>query len=71
MIPATISTVICDVPDKARLIFECVSGKEHTVKAIVLMEAFDSELVTQGQKCGIEVLSLSAFEVRATRVLLI
>ncbi|KAM4604008.1 long-chain-fatty-acid--CoA ligase 1a isoform 1-T2 [Polymixia lowei] len=59
---ATISTVICDVPDKARLILDCVGGKEHTVKTIVIMEAFDSELATHGQKCGIEILSLKEIE---------
>ncbi|CAB1328263.1 unnamed protein product [Coregonus sp. 'balchen'] len=41
---AAISTVICDLADKARLILDCVSGKEHTLKTIVLMEAFDEEL---------------------------
>ncbi|XP_062334527.1 long-chain-fatty-acid--CoA ligase 1a isoform X1 [Osmerus eperlanus] len=60
---ATISTVICDMPDKAKLILECVSGKEHTVKTVILMEAFDSDLVVQGQKSGISILSLAEFEV--------
>ncbi|XP_026158957.1 long-chain-fatty-acid--CoA ligase 1a isoform X2 [Mastacembelus armatus] len=59
---ATISTVICDVPDKARMILDCVSGKGRTVKTIVLMEAFDSELVTRAKECGIEILSLTEFE---------
>uniref|UniRef100_A0A7N8XF62 Long-chain-fatty-acid--CoA ligase n=1 Tax=Mastacembelus armatus TaxID=205130 RepID=A0A7N8XF62_9TELE len=61
---ATISTVICDVPDKARMILDCVSGKGRTVKTIVLMEAFDSELVTRAKECGIEILSLTEFERR-------
>ncbi|XP_046900340.1 long-chain-fatty-acid--CoA ligase 1a isoform X2 [Hypomesus transpacificus] len=60
---ATISTVICDMPDKAKLILECVSGKEHTVKTVILMEAFDPDLVIQGQKSGISILSLAEFEV--------
>ncbi|XP_039662542.1 long-chain-fatty-acid--CoA ligase 1a isoform X2 [Perca fluviatilis] len=59
---ATISTVICDVPQKARLILDCVSGKGRTVKTIVVMEPFDSELVTRGQECGIDILSLKEFE---------
>nr|XP_020457706.1 long-chain-fatty-acid--CoA ligase 1-like isoform X1 [Monopterus albus]XP_020457708.1 long-chain-fatty-acid--CoA ligase 1-like isoform X1 [Monopterus albus] len=59
---ATISTVICDVPEKARLILDCVTGKGRKVKTIVLMEAFDSDLVTHGQKCGVEVMSLKEFE---------
>uniref|UniRef100_A0A4W6C0Y7 Long-chain-fatty-acid--CoA ligase n=1 Tax=Lates calcarifer TaxID=8187 RepID=A0A4W6C0Y7_LATCA len=59
---AAISTVICDVPEKARLILDCVGGKGRTVKTIVLMEAFDSDLVTRGQESGIEILSLKDFE---------
>ncbi|KAM9314659.1 long-chain-fatty-acid--CoA ligase 1a isoform 2-T2 [Pholidichthys leucotaenia] len=59
---ATISTVICDVPEKARMILDCVSGEGRTVKTIVLIEAFDSELVSRGQDSGVEILSLEAFE---------
>ena len=58
--------MICDVHEKARMILDCVSEKGRTVKRIVLMEAFDSELVTRGQDCGIEILSLKEFEVRIT-----
>uniref|UniRef100_A0A8C8FRZ0 Arachidonate--CoA ligase n=1 Tax=Oncorhynchus tshawytscha TaxID=74940 RepID=A0A8C8FRZ0_ONCTS len=47
---AAISTVICDLAAKARLILDCVSGKEHTLKTIVLMEAFDEELMARGQQ---------------------
>uniref|UniRef100_A0A8C7PV80 Arachidonate--CoA ligase n=1 Tax=Oncorhynchus mykiss TaxID=8022 RepID=A0A8C7PV80_ONCMY len=61
---AAISTVICDLVDKVRLILDCVSGKEHTLKTIVLMEAFDKELVARGQQSGIEILSLKEVEVR-------
>uniref|UniRef100_UPI003AADE88C long-chain-fatty-acid--CoA ligase 1a isoform X1 n=1 Tax=Centroberyx gerrardi TaxID=166262 RepID=UPI003AADE88C len=59
---AAISTVICDVPDKARLLLDCVSGKEHAVKTIVIMEAFENDLVTRGQESGIEILSLKDLE---------
>eukprot|EP00063_Salmo_salar_P089734 XP_014064569.1 PREDICTED: long-chain-fatty-acid--CoA ligase 1-like isoform X1 [Salmo salar] len=59
---AAISTVICDLVDKVRLILDCVSGKEHTLKTIVLMEAFDEELVARGQQSGIEILSLKDVE---------
>ncbi|XP_033985411.1 long-chain-fatty-acid--CoA ligase 1a isoform X1 [Trematomus bernacchii] len=59
---ADISTVICDVPEKAGMIMDCVKGNGRTVKTIVLIEPFDSELVTRGQDCGIEVLSLREFE---------
>ncbi|XP_053272600.1 long-chain-fatty-acid--CoA ligase 1a isoform X3 [Pleuronectes platessa] len=57
---AAISTVICDVPEKAQMILD--GGSERAVKTIVVMEAFDSELVARGEKCGIEVLSLKDFE---------
>uniref|UniRef100_A0A673ZI50 Arachidonate--CoA ligase n=1 Tax=Salmo trutta TaxID=8032 RepID=A0A673ZI50_SALTR len=59
---AAVSTVICDLADKARLILDCVRGKEHTLKTIVLMEAFDEELVDRGQQSGIEILSLKDVE---------
>jgi long-chain acyl-CoA synthetase len=55
--------VICDLVDKVRLILDCVSGKEHTLKTIVIMEAFDKELVVRGQQSGIEILSLKDVEV--------
>lgn len=57
--------MICDVPDKAQMLLDCVSGKTR-VKRIILMEAFDSDLVTRGQESGIEILSLKEFEVRIT-----
>ncbi|KAM7419328.1 hypothetical protein PAMA_016444 [Pampus argenteus] len=59
---ATISSVICDVPAKAQLILDCISKKGQTVKTIVIMEAFDSDLVTRGQEYGIEIVSLKDFE---------
>uniref|UniRef100_A0A1A8J430 Long-chain-fatty-acid--CoA ligase n=1 Tax=Nothobranchius kuhntae TaxID=321403 RepID=A0A1A8J430_NOTKU len=59
---AAISTVICDVPEKARMILNCISGRGKTVKTIVLMEAVDRDLVTRGKECGVEILSLKEFE---------
>ncbi|XP_036372490.1 long-chain-fatty-acid--CoA ligase 1a isoform X1 [Megalops cyprinoides] len=59
---AAISTIVCDVPNKASLIMDCVSGREHTVRTIILMEPFDADLVARGQKCGIEILSLKDVE---------
>uniref|UniRef100_A0A8C1V453 Arachidonate--CoA ligase n=1 Tax=Cyprinus carpio TaxID=7962 RepID=A0A8C1V453_CYPCA len=50
--------LICDLPDKARLILDCVSGRKHSVTTIVIMGNFDSELTAQAQQKGIEVLSL-------------
>uniref|UniRef100_A0A3B3QNR3 Long-chain-fatty-acid--CoA ligase n=1 Tax=Paramormyrops kingsleyae TaxID=1676925 RepID=A0A3B3QNR3_9TELE len=62
---ATISTVLCDVPDKVRLILDCVSGREHSVKTLIVIEPFDADLVATGKKCGIEILSLKETEVCA------
>nr|XP_046179075.1 long-chain-fatty-acid--CoA ligase 1-like isoform X2 [Oncorhynchus gorbuscha]XP_046179076.1 long-chain-fatty-acid--CoA ligase 1-like isoform X2 [Oncorhynchus gorbuscha] len=59
---ANISSILCDVPEKARLVLECVSGSEHRVRTIILMEPFDDELVAKGKDCGIEILSLSQVE---------
>uniref|UniRef100_A0A674CGP0 Long-chain-fatty-acid--CoA ligase n=1 Tax=Salmo trutta TaxID=8032 RepID=A0A674CGP0_SALTR len=56
--------ILCDVPEKARLVLECVSGREHSVRTIILMEPFDDELVAKGKDCGIDILSLSQVEVR-------
>uniref|UniRef100_A0A8C8DT28 Arachidonate--CoA ligase n=1 Tax=Oryzias sinensis TaxID=183150 RepID=A0A8C8DT28_9TELE len=58
---AAISTVICDVPEKARMILDCVKGEGKTVKTIVLMEAFDSELETRGQENGVAIISLKQY----------
>uniref|UniRef100_A0A672ZR98 Long-chain-fatty-acid--CoA ligase n=1 Tax=Sphaeramia orbicularis TaxID=375764 RepID=A0A672ZR98_9TELE len=58
----TISTVICDVPEKARMILDCNNGKVRMVKTIVLMEAFNDDLVTRGQEAGIEIISFKDFE---------
>uniref|UniRef100_A0A3Q2ZB70 Long-chain-fatty-acid--CoA ligase n=1 Tax=Kryptolebias marmoratus TaxID=37003 RepID=A0A3Q2ZB70_KRYMA len=59
---ASISTVICDIPDKARMILDCITGKGKTVKTIIIMEAFDSELVTRGKESGVEIIGLKDFE---------
>ncbi|KAG7461827.1 hypothetical protein MATL_G00195190 [Megalops atlanticus] len=59
---ASISTVVCDVPDKAKLILDSMADREHTVKTIILMEAFDADLVARGKECGIEILSLQEVE---------
>uniref|UniRef100_A0AAQ4R1R9 Arachidonate--CoA ligase n=1 Tax=Gasterosteus aculeatus aculeatus TaxID=481459 RepID=A0AAQ4R1R9_GASAC len=59
---AAISTVICDVPEKAQMILDCVSENGRTVKTIVLIEPFGSELVALGRECGIDILSLKSFE---------
>jgi len=60
-----LATIVCDVVAKVDLVLECVRDKEHTVKTIVLMEAASSELVSRGQRAGIQILSLQEMEVRA------
>ncbi|KAJ8015157.1 hypothetical protein DPEC_G00023230 [Dallia pectoralis] len=54
---AGLSTIVCDVPEKARLVLECVSDTEHHVKTIILMEPFDDNLVARGKECGVDILS--------------
>lgn len=56
--------MICDVPEKARMILDSVKGQGKTVKTIVLMEAFDSELEARGQESGVDIMSLKQFEVK-------
>uniref|UniRef100_A0AAY5EES4 Arachidonate--CoA ligase n=1 Tax=Electrophorus electricus TaxID=8005 RepID=A0AAY5EES4_ELEEL len=55
---ALISTVICDVAERARLVLECVSSQQHSVKTLILMEPYDSELTAQAQREGIVIISL-------------
>lgn len=57
-----ISTVVCDLPAKVHLLLDCVAGKQHSLKTLILMEEFDSELVAQAQKCGIDIISLKDAE---------
>lgn len=59
---ASITTIICDIVDKARLILDCVSGRKHSVTTIVIMESFDSELTAQAQLSGIDIISLKELE---------
>lgn len=58
--------MICDIPEKARMILDCVNGKARAVKTIILIEAFDSDLVSRAKESGIEILSLKECEVRIT-----
>ncbi|TWW58678.1 Long-chain-fatty-acid--CoA ligase 1 [Takifugu flavidus] len=59
---ATIATVICDVPEKAWMILECINGKGTPVKTIVIIEAFETDLVKRAQECDVEVISFKEFE---------
>lgn len=55
--------MICDVAEKARMILDYGSDKGGTVKMIVLMEAFDDDLVKHGKEAGIDITSFKDFEV--------
>ncbi|XP_033820610.1 long-chain-fatty-acid--CoA ligase 1a isoform X1 [Periophthalmus magnuspinnatus] len=59
---ASISTVICDVADKVKMLLENGSMKGGTVKTVVLIEAFDDDLVKQGTEAGIDIKSFKDFE---------
>lgn len=61
-VSAEISTILCDVPAKARLVLDCVAGRQHSLKTLILMDEFDSELVAQGRKCHVEIISLKDAE---------
>uniref|UniRef100_A0A8C2ZQS0 Long-chain-fatty-acid--CoA ligase n=1 Tax=Cyclopterus lumpus TaxID=8103 RepID=A0A8C2ZQS0_CYCLU len=59
---ASISTIVCDVEDKANLVLDCVRHRTHSVKNIVLMETPSVDLVHRGQRAGIHILSLQEME---------
>lgn len=64
-ISADISTVICDKMDKARVLLENVERKETPgLRRVILMDAFDSDLVEQGKGCGVHVQAIKEVEVR-------
>ena len=62
---ASISTIVCDVPEKVSLVLECMRGREHSVRTIVLMDRLDPELVARGLEADIQILSLADMEVRS------
>ncbi|XP_036445024.1 long-chain-fatty-acid--CoA ligase 6 isoform X1 [Colossoma macropomum] len=60
---AEISTVICDKPEKAKVLLGNVERQETPgLKRIILMDPFDSELVEQGEKCGVQIQALKDVE---------
>nr|XP_045249051.1 long-chain-fatty-acid--CoA ligase 1 isoform X3 [Macaca fascicularis] len=60
---AELSLIFVDKPEKAKLLLEGVENKlTPSLKIIVLMDAYGSELVERGQKCGVEIISLKAME---------
>lgn len=59
---ASISTIVCDVPEKVDLVLECLNGKEHAVKTIVLMQAPTDDLISKGREAQVEIISLPDME---------
>ncbi|XP_016806490.3 long-chain-fatty-acid--CoA ligase 1 isoform X5 [Pan troglodytes] len=60
---AELSLVFVDKPEKAKLLLEGVENKLIPgLKIIVVMDAYGSELVERGQRCGVEVTSMKAME---------
>nr|XP_004666441.1 long-chain-fatty-acid--CoA ligase 1 isoform X3 [Jaculus jaculus] len=60
---AELSVIFADKPDKAKLLLEGVENKlTPSLKIIVLMDPYDNDLVEQGKKCGVEIISLKAME---------
>lgn len=66
MVPtADICIVIVDKPHKAILLLEHVERKETPgLKLVILMEPFEDSLKERGKKCGVEIKSMQAIEVR-------
>uniref|UniRef100_A0A8B9RJD4 long-chain-fatty-acid--CoA ligase n=1 Tax=Astyanax mexicanus TaxID=7994 RepID=A0A8B9RJD4_ASTMX len=60
---AEISTVICDKPEKAKVLLGNVERQETPgLKRIILMDLFDPELVEQGNNSGVHIQSLKDVE---------
>lgn len=61
---AEISLVFCDNTEKAKLLLGNVEkGDTPVLRTVVLMDAFDEDLVERGKKCGVDVVSLKDIEV--------
>uniref|UniRef100_A0A3B4Z9S0 Long-chain-fatty-acid--CoA ligase n=1 Tax=Stegastes partitus TaxID=144197 RepID=A0A3B4Z9S0_9TELE len=60
---ADISTVICDNQNKAETLLQNrENGQTPVLKTIVIMDAFGSELVDRGAKCGVDIVSMQDME---------
>ncbi|KAG2465472.1 ACSL1 ligase, partial [Polypterus senegalus] len=59
---ASISTIVCDRPEKVKLLLDCATAKDHSIKTIIVIDSFDTDLIVQGEKHGIEVLSMKEVE---------
>uniref|UniRef100_A0A8B9PMV2 Long-chain-fatty-acid--CoA ligase n=1 Tax=Apteryx owenii TaxID=8824 RepID=A0A8B9PMV2_APTOW len=62
---ADISTVICDKPDKARVLLDHVERRETPgLRSIILMDPFERELQERGARCGVRVQAMHHVEER-------
>ncbi|XP_030068484.1 long-chain-fatty-acid--CoA ligase 6 [Microcaecilia unicolor] len=60
---ADISTVICDKPEKAKLLLEHVENRDIPgLKRIILMDPFEENLQEWGRKCAVHIQSLQEIE---------
>ncbi|XP_036620212.1 long-chain-fatty-acid--CoA ligase 1 isoform X1 [Trichosurus vulpecula] len=60
---AELSLVFVDKPEKANLMLDSVENKlTPGLKTIIIMDPFDSDVVERGKKCGVEIMSMKAFE---------
>ncbi|KAM6951295.1 long-chain-fatty-acid--CoA ligase 5 [Aplochiton taeniatus] len=60
---AEITTVVCDQVNKAQALLQSrEEGEMEVLKTIIVMESINSELVQQGAKCGVNILSLADVE---------
>ncbi|XP_075712558.1 long-chain-fatty-acid--CoA ligase 6 isoform X2 [Rhinoderma darwinii] len=60
---ADISTVICDKPEKAKILLENVEkGETPGLKSVVLMDAVDQQLVERGKNCSVRIQTMQELE---------
>uniref|UniRef100_A0A8U7NN30 Arachidonate--CoA ligase n=1 Tax=Corvus moneduloides TaxID=1196302 RepID=A0A8U7NN30_CORMO len=61
---ADISTVICDKPEKARILLDHVERRETPgLSSIILMDPFEKELMERGKRCGVHIQTMQEVEV--------
>ncbi|XP_039180859.1 long-chain-fatty-acid--CoA ligase 6 isoform X3 [Crotalus tigris] len=60
---ADISIVVCDKPEKARVLLEHVEKKQTPgLKSIILMDPFEKDLKERGQRCGVQIQAMLEVE---------
>ncbi|XP_038006002.1 long-chain-fatty-acid--CoA ligase 6 isoform X1 [Motacilla alba alba] len=60
---ADISTVICDKPEKARILLDHVERRETPgLRSIILMDPFEKELTERGKSCGVRIQTMQEVE---------